>query len=102
MIDLGNRQVVVERPGRGHTDADLVVLATGMAGERSVVFTGDLLEESGDPAIDADSDVADVEACREAGMNWFVAKPIDPAKLVQTVVDALDQAERDAAERAVA
>jgi glyoxylase-like metal-dependent hydrolase (beta-lactamase superfamily II) len=26
-------------------------------GERVVVFTGDLIEESGDPAIDADSDV---------------------------------------------
>jgi glyoxylase-like metal-dependent hydrolase (beta-lactamase superfamily II) len=59
VIDLGNRQVVVERPGRGHTDADLVVLAQGVNGERPVVFTGDLLEESGDPAIDADSDVAD-------------------------------------------
>jgi CheY-like chemotaxis protein len=45
-------------------------------------------------AVTADSDVADVEACREAGMNWFVAKPIDPAKLVQTVVDALEDAER--------
>lgn len=45
-------------------------------------------------AVTADSDVSDVEACREAGMNWFVAKPIDPAKLVQTVVDALDEAER--------
>ena len=59
VIDLGNRHVVVARPGRGHTDADLVVLAPGVDGERSVVFTGDLLEESGDPAIDADSDVAD-------------------------------------------
>jgi glyoxylase-like metal-dependent hydrolase (beta-lactamase superfamily II) len=59
VIDLGNREVVVARPGRGHTDADLVVLAPGVEGERSVVFTGDLLEESGDPAIDADSDVAD-------------------------------------------
>jgi glyoxylase-like metal-dependent hydrolase (beta-lactamase superfamily II) len=59
VIDLGNREVVVARPGRGHTDADLVVLAPGVQGERAVVFTGDLLEESGDPAIDADSDVAD-------------------------------------------
>jgi hypothetical protein len=59
VIDLGNRQVAVARPGRGHTDADLVVLAPGVDGERAVVFTGDLLEESGDPAIDADSNVAD-------------------------------------------
>lgn len=59
VIDLGNRQVAIARPGRGHTDADLVVLAPGLDGERAVVFAGDLLEESGDPAIDADSDVAD-------------------------------------------
>jgi glyoxylase-like metal-dependent hydrolase (beta-lactamase superfamily II) len=58
VIDLGNRHVVVARPGRGHTDADLVVVAPGVTSERAVVFTGDLIEESGDPAIDADSDVA--------------------------------------------
>jgi glyoxylase-like metal-dependent hydrolase (beta-lactamase superfamily II) len=59
VVDLGNRQVSIARPGRGHTDADLVVLAPGLDGERPVLFAGDLLEESGDPAIDADSDVAD-------------------------------------------
>jgi glyoxylase-like metal-dependent hydrolase (beta-lactamase superfamily II) len=59
VIDLGDRLVAIARPGRGHTDADLVVLAPGVKGEPAVVFTGDLLEESGDPAIDADSDVAD-------------------------------------------
>ena len=44
--------------GRGHTDADLVVVVPGDDGEQTVVFSGDLIEESGDPAIDADSDVA--------------------------------------------
>ena len=36
------------------------MIAPGPAGGdgRSVVFTGDLVEESADPAIDADSDVA--------------------------------------------
>ena len=58
IVDLGNREVVIARPGGGHTDADLVVSVPGVAGERSVVFAGDLIEESGDPAIDADSDVA--------------------------------------------
>jgi signal transduction histidine kinase/FixJ family two-component response regulator len=58
-------------------------------------------------AVTADSDVGDVEACRDAGMNWFVAKPIDPARLVQTVVEALNEAEQsraaeDGAEQAVA
>ena len=57
VIDLGNRRVKIARPGRGHTSADLVVSVPGTDGERTVVFTGDLIEESGDPAIDADSDV---------------------------------------------
>lgn len=58
VVDLGNRRVTITHLGRGHTDADLVVVVPGDDGERSVVFTGDLIEESGDPAIDADSDVA--------------------------------------------
>jgi glyoxylase-like metal-dependent hydrolase (beta-lactamase superfamily II) len=57
IVDLGNREVAIARPGGGHTDADLVVTVPGAAGERAVVFAGDLIEESGDPAIDADSDV---------------------------------------------
>jgi glyoxylase-like metal-dependent hydrolase (beta-lactamase superfamily II) len=58
VVDLGNREVAIARPGGGHTDADLVVSVPGAAGEPTVVFAGDLIEESGDPAIDADSDVA--------------------------------------------
>jgi glyoxylase-like metal-dependent hydrolase (beta-lactamase superfamily II) len=58
VIDLGNRRVTVAHLGGGHTDADLVVMVPGDDGERIVVFSGDLIEESGDPAIDADSDVA--------------------------------------------
>jgi glyoxylase-like metal-dependent hydrolase (beta-lactamase superfamily II) len=57
VVDLGNREVSIMRPGRGHTDADLIVSVPGSRGEPTVVFTGDLVEESGDPAIDADSDV---------------------------------------------
>jgi glyoxylase-like metal-dependent hydrolase (beta-lactamase superfamily II) len=58
VIDLGNFDVTIAHLGRGHTDADLVVVVPGDDGERLVVFSGDLIEESGDPAIDADSDVA--------------------------------------------
>ena len=60
VIDLGERTVTIAHPGRGHTTSDLVVVAPAMADEdgRVVVFTGDLVEESADPAIDADSDVA--------------------------------------------
>jgi glyoxylase-like metal-dependent hydrolase (beta-lactamase superfamily II) len=58
VVDLGNRQVTVTHLGRGHTTSDLVVVVPGGGGGRVVVFSGDLIEESGDPAIDADSDVA--------------------------------------------
>jgi glyoxylase-like metal-dependent hydrolase (beta-lactamase superfamily II) len=53
-VDLGGRSVHVEHPGCGHTDHDLVVLVPG---EPAVVFCGDLVEESADPAVDAGSDV---------------------------------------------
>ncbi len=55
VIDLGDRTVSVRHPGRGHTDHDLIAVVPG---DRTVVFCGDLIEESGDPAIDADSDLA--------------------------------------------
>jgi glyoxylase-like metal-dependent hydrolase (beta-lactamase superfamily II) len=60
VIDLGDRSVTITHPGRGHTTSDLVVAASGMDDDdgRVVVFTGDLVEESADPAIDSDSDVA--------------------------------------------
>lgn len=60
VIDLGDRTVTIAHPGRGHTTSDLVVVVAPGVGDdgRAVVFTGDLVEESGDPAIDADSDVA--------------------------------------------
>jgi glyoxylase-like metal-dependent hydrolase (beta-lactamase superfamily II) len=58
VVDLGTRRVTITHLGRGHTTSDLVVVVPGDDGGRVVVFTGDLIEESGDPAIDADSDVA--------------------------------------------
>jgi glyoxylase-like metal-dependent hydrolase (beta-lactamase superfamily II) len=59
VIDLGDRSVIVAYLGRGHTTSDLVVVAPSADEDgRVVVFTGDLVEESADPAIDADSDVA--------------------------------------------
>jgi glyoxylase-like metal-dependent hydrolase (beta-lactamase superfamily II) len=60
VIDLGDRAVTIAHPGRGHTTCDLVVVAPAIDNDhgRVVVFTGDLVEESGDPAIDSDSDVA--------------------------------------------
>lgn len=63
VVDLGDRAVTISHPGRGHTSSDLVVVAPavdpGMEDAGPVVmFTGDLVEESADPAIDAASDVA--------------------------------------------
>lgn len=60
VIDLGDRTVTIAHPGRGHTTADLVVIAPSAEGDEDpvVFFTGDLVEESADPYIDADSDLA--------------------------------------------
>jgi glyoxylase-like metal-dependent hydrolase (beta-lactamase superfamily II) len=59
VVDLGDRSVTITHLGRGHTTADLVVLAPAAAGadDQVVVFTGDLVEESDDPFVDADSDL---------------------------------------------
>ena len=56
VIDLGERVVSVSHPGFGHTDHDLIAAVDGA--DRTVVFCGDLVEESDDPAIDTDSDAA--------------------------------------------
>jgi len=60
VIDLGGHSVTITHLGGGHTTSDLVVVVPGADedDERVVVFTGDLVEEAADPAIDADSDVA--------------------------------------------
>jgi glyoxylase-like metal-dependent hydrolase (beta-lactamase superfamily II) len=55
-IDLGGRVVHVGHPGPGHTDHDLVVVVPPAgAGQPVVVFCGDLIEESDDPAIGPDA-----------------------------------------------
>lgn len=59
VLDLGGRSVTITHLGAGHTRSDLVVVVPGTRpGEPTVVFTGDLVEESADPAVDADSDLA--------------------------------------------
>lgn len=59
-LDLGDKSVRFEHPGRGHTDHDLIaVVAPTDPADPTVVFCGDLVEESGDPAIDAESDLAE-------------------------------------------
>ena len=59
-LDVGGRIVHVEHPGRGHTDHDLIVVVTPTGpAQPAVVFCGDLIEESADPAIDEDSVVSE-------------------------------------------
>jgi glyoxylase-like metal-dependent hydrolase (beta-lactamase superfamily II) len=59
VADLGDRAVTITYLGRGHTLSDLVVVAPGRNEDGPVVvFAGDLVEESGDPCIDDDSDLA--------------------------------------------
>ncbi|TIC84855.1 MBL fold metallo-hydrolase [Nocardioides sp. GY 10113] len=50
-IDLGDRVVELVHPGRGHTGGDLVV----RIGDADVLLAGDLVEESGPPALGDDS-----------------------------------------------
>ena len=58
-IDLGGPVVGVRHPGRGHTDHDLVVVVPPVdPAEPTVVFCGDLVEQSADPAIGPDADLA--------------------------------------------
>ncbi|HWJ10508.1 MAG TPA: MBL fold metallo-hydrolase [Nocardioides sp.] len=51
VIDLGDRQVELVHPGRGHTAGDLVVRVP----DADVLLAGDLVEESAPPALGADS-----------------------------------------------
>ncbi|MCG7609059.1 MBL fold metallo-hydrolase [Mycolicibacterium sp. (ex Dasyatis americana)] len=75
-IDLGGRTVSICRPGPGHTRHDLIVTVPN---ERTVVFCGDLVEQSGDPVIDEDSDLeawpATLDAVLRAGAQDGVFVP---------------------------
>ena len=67
VIDLGGRSVTIAHLGGGHTMADLVVVAPAPDGEAGpvVVFTGDLVEESGDPASTR------IRICRPGRPRWI-------------------------------
>jgi glyoxylase-like metal-dependent hydrolase (beta-lactamase superfamily II) len=65
VLDLGDRTVTISRPGRGHIDHDLIAVVTGA--DTRVVFCGDLVEESGDPSVDADSDGGVASDIRSSG-----------------------------------
>ncbi|WP_410813611.1 MBL fold metallo-hydrolase [Micromonospora sp. 067-2] len=48
VLDVGGRRVLLRHPGRGHTDADLVVHVP----DADVLVAGDLVEQSGPPAFE--------------------------------------------------
>jgi glyoxylase-like metal-dependent hydrolase (beta-lactamase superfamily II) len=79
-LDLGGRDVHVEHPGRGHTDHDLILVVPPTArSQRTVVFCGDLVEESADPAIDDHSALSEwphaLDVVMEAGGRDAVYVP---------------------------
>ncbi|WP_141277681.1 MBL fold metallo-hydrolase [Pseudonocardia hydrocarbonoxydans] len=60
VLELGGRAVALRRPGRGHTDHDLVVHVDG------VVFAGDLVEQGAPPSVGPDSVPAEWPATLDA------------------------------------
>lgn len=56
VIALGDIVVTISHPGRGHTGHDLIAVVED--GRETAVFCGDLVEESGEPCVDEQSDVA--------------------------------------------
>ncbi len=77
VIALGDVEVAISHPGRGHTDHDLIAVVTGE--DPAVVFCGDLVEESGDPCVDEQSDLlswpATLERVLAAGGDGAVYVP---------------------------
>ncbi|MEY9835851.1 MBL fold metallo-hydrolase [Streptacidiphilus sp. EB103A] len=51
VLDLGDRLVRLVHPGRGHTDGDLLIHIP----DADALLAGDLVEESGPPALGSDS-----------------------------------------------
>ncbi|TDB70638.1 MBL fold metallo-hydrolase [Micromonospora sp. KC721] len=48
VLDIGGRRVLLRHPGRGHTDADLLVHVP----DADVLIAGDLVEQGGPPAFE--------------------------------------------------
>ena len=48
-------------------------------------------------AVTGSTDEVEIQACRAAGMNGHVAKPIDPTQLIEAIMRAMQDAEALAA-----
>lgn len=66
-IDLGDRVVHLAHAGRGHTDGDIRIWVP----DAGVVFLGDLIEESADPSLGADSWPLEWPATLDAHLTGF-------------------------------
>jgi glyoxylase-like metal-dependent hydrolase (beta-lactamase superfamily II) len=66
-IDLGDREVVLRHPGRGHTDNDLVIVVP----DATVVFAGDIVEESAPPAYGDDCFPLEWPATNVELLEWI-------------------------------
>jgi glyoxylase-like metal-dependent hydrolase (beta-lactamase superfamily II) len=65
VLDLGDRQVELAHPGRGHTSGDAVIRVP----DADVVLTGDLVEESGPPGFGGDSHPLDWPGTLDVVLN---------------------------------
>ncbi len=72
VLDVGGRQVVLRHPGRGHTDADLVVRVP----DADLLVAGDLVEQAGPPAFEDSYPLQWPDALAE------LARSISPATVV--------------------
>lgn len=96
-LDLGDRPLLLVHPGAGHTGHDLAVVVPGAtASDPTVVFCGDLVEESGEPQAGADA----VPGAWPASLDALLALGGETARYVPghgAVVDArFLRAQRDA------
>jgi glyoxylase-like metal-dependent hydrolase (beta-lactamase superfamily II) len=65
VLDLGDRQVELAHPGRGHTAGDIVIRVP----DADVVLAGDLVEESGPPAFGGDCHPFDWPGALDVTLN---------------------------------
>jgi glyoxylase-like metal-dependent hydrolase (beta-lactamase superfamily II) len=65
VLDLGDRQVELAHPGRGHTAGDIVIRVP----DADVVLAGDLVEESGPPAYGGDCHPFDWPGALDVTLN---------------------------------
>ena len=82
-LDLGDRAVDLAHLGHGHTDGDVVVWIP----HATVMFAGDLVEESGPPAYGPDSFPLEWPAALERLAHWAAGAEVRFVPGHGTVVD---------------